>query len=654
MYGIIIVVKICTAFTDAGEIADARRSAVEQTFYKLTSFLKNILQGGLDKNIIARMEHQYNMNFEKNTANIEQQIFNGMPPCLKQDLSRELYGDILTKTFLKGATEQQIRELAVHVETVATLPGTFIHQGQITDQAFFVADGKFTVNGEPLPQGSSIVSRGRLCCSEIVSLDEGIIYSIALDKVAKHHEQHFPNAAMKYGVSKPDTGCVAKEVGVTYHTYYGFLGICSWIMAMANFGRFGFAQDYTDMYVQIDLYLALVMFAYTFYNFYTVKGDKFADFGAYDMKDQAALVASVPLAYAPVAWITRIGYFIVEHTHIYAQAWRQLETNIYYYRIVKFSIYNLCICTFFTTLHMYFICPSSDTCELEKSMLIDLNDNEGKLISNTDASGAHQTATFAVAERKSSDFLIYIQLFYSTMDSFTSTGYGNIMPRIPINMFLRGLTCWLGRIYFGVYLGLGSDILATQIDAVHSEYLLLRGRIERYLVMTGLDRDRYEYVCSILDAQYQKTRYLDIKATLNGSVMMPALRRQFYDSAMGACVKASAVFKGVTDDCIAEICERALNIEHYFTGNVIQECRTPFLGTCIILDGSCTVNSDQVMIDGDTMYGGRLFDNESLANHQIKAFSDCEIIRVDSDALSKVLDYFPDDKATIMNNIASC
>merc|ERR1719436_2235270 len=270
--------------------------------------------------------------------------------------------------------------------------------------------------------------------------------------------------------------------------------------------------------------------------------------------------------------------------------------------------------------------------------MIDLNDNESKLISNSNAtSGAHLPAKFAVAERKSSDFLIFIQLFYSTIDSFTSTGYGNIMPRIPVNMFLRGLTCWLGRIYFGIYLGLGGDILGTQIDAVHSEYLLLRERIQKYLAHCGLNSNRFEYVCSILDAQYQKTRYLDIKATLNGSVMMPALRRQFYDSAMGETVKASSVFKGVSNDCVAEICERALNIEHYFTGNVIQEALTPFLGTCIILDGSCTVNSEDVMVDGDTMNGKSLFQG-GLASYQIKAFSDCEIIRVDKDVLNSVLD----------------
>jgi len=649
--GIACVIQICTSFTDAGEIIDARRSAVQRTFYKLTSYLKNILCGKLDKKIIARIEHQYNMNFEKNTANIEEQIFNGVPPCLKQEVSRELYGDILTKVLLKNASEQQIRELSVHVQTVATLPGTFINQGQITDQAFFVADGKFTVNGDPLPQGSCIISRGRLCCSEIVSLDEGIMYSIPLDVVARHHQQWSPNSQLPYGVSKPDTGCVAKKVEVNYETYYGFLGIFSWMLAMANFGRFGFAQDYSDTMVIIDLLLALFMFGWTFYNFHIVKKEQLTDFASYDNKDKAAFIASLPLAYAPVAWLTRLGYFVVEHTHIYKQAWGSLETNIYYYRIIKFSMYNLVVCTFFTTIHMYFICPSATTCEFEKSMLFDLNDKEGKLVSNTDANGAHSTAEFAVAERKSSDFLIFIQLFYSTIDSFTSTGYGNIMPRIPINMFLRGLTCWLGRIYFGIYLGLGGDILGAQIDAVHSEYLLLRERIKKYLSHSGLPSNRFEYVCSILDAQYQKTRYLDIKATLNGSVMMPALRRQFYDSAMGASVKASTVFKGISDDCCAEICERALNIEHYFTGNVIQESLTPFLGTCIILDGSCTVNSEQVMIDGDTMNGDMLF-QDGMANTQIKAFSDCEIVRVNKDALNQVLEYFPDDKSIIMNNIA--
>merc|ERR1719378_92009 len=52
------------------------------------------------------------------------------------------------------------------------------------------------------------------------------------------------------------------------------------------------------------------------------------DFGAYDMKDKAALVASLPFAYAPIAWLSRLGYFYIEHTYIYSKAWRTLETNL--------------------------------------------------------------------------------------------------------------------------------------------------------------------------------------------------------------------------------------------------------------------------------------------------------------------------------------
>ena len=149
----------------------------------------------------------------------------------------------------------------------------------------------------------------------------------------------------------------------------------------------------------------------------------------------------------------------------------------------------------------------------------------------------------------------------------------------------------------------------------------------------GCEARRIGYICGFIDASFHKTTNFDIQSCLEDAAVAPGLRRDFYYELFSSSLKKVALFEKCDDSCLAEICERACIIEHYFPGNIIQEADTEFMGVIVVMRGSMTIDDEGIAITGDAIFDDIAVKTEHdinfLAPQQVKAFSECQIIRVD-------------------------
>merc|ERR1712173_573373 len=168
--------------------------------------------------------------------------------------------------------------------------------------------------------------------------------------------------------------------------------------------------------------------------------------------------------------------------------------------------------------------------------------------------------------------------------------------------------------------GLGGDVLEQELHTIHSDYLSLRNRIKHYLRKAGCNDTRVGYICNFIDSDYRKT------------------------------MKSVNFFSNCSHNCIAELCDRAASIEYYYAGNIVQEADTPFLGMIIIMKGSLVVDDNEVKVKGDTVFD-EIIDRQVPAHKQVKAFSECQIVRLDWAITRAILQLYKKDKVIVNNKI---
>lgn len=244
----------------------------------------------------------------------------------------------------------------------------------------------------------------------------------------------------------------------------------------------------------------------------------------------------------------------------------------------------------------------------------------------------------------------FTNLFYAVFDTFTSTGFGNLRPRKAIVMLIFAVMCIAGRIFVAALLGLGGDVLEQELHTIHSDYLSLRNRIKHYLRKAGCNDTRVGYICNFIDSDYRKTMHFDIRDTLAGTCIAPGLRRDFFYELFGETLKSVKFFSNCSHNCIAELCDRAASIEYYYAGNIVQEADTPFLGMIIIMKGSLVVDDHEVKVKGDTVFD-EIIDRKVPAHKQVKAFSECQIVRLDWAITRAILQLYKKDKVIVNNKI---
>lgn len=254
---------------------------------------------------------------------------------------------------------------------------------------------------------------------------------------------------------------------------------------------------------------------------------------------------------------------------------------------------------------------------------------------------------------KSNDIVIFLQYFYSSIDSFTSTGNNgasHLQPTSTFHIILHIVLCMTGRIYFLYFIAFGKNITESRLEDIHTEYTKIHTRIVNYIKKTGCHETRLgerktSYLLNTLQGIYHKTKFLDDKKITED--LMPGLKNKFCEVEYGQVMRnRSDIFKGVSDVCISEIAGRIMKTEHYLAGNLIQEVNNQYEGFVVVLEGSCIVDNSQMFIKGDCLY------DDYLRNFEIRAFSSCKIGLITSDDLCELLKLYGEDEQIIMQNLA--
>jgi len=255
---------------------------------------------------------------------------------------------------------------------------------------------------------------------------------------------------------------------------------------------------------------------------------------------------------------------------------------------------------------------------------------------------------------KSSDIVIFLQYFYSTIDSFTSTGNNgasHLQPKTATQIILHIVLCMVGRIYFLYFIAFGKNITESRLEDIHTEYTKIHTRIVNYIKKTGCHESRLgerktSYLLNTLQGIYHKTKFLDDKTITDD--LMPGLKNKFCEVEYGQVIRdRSEIFKGISDVCVSEIAGRIMKTEHYFAGNLIQEVNNQFEGFVVVLEGSLFVDNSQMFIKGDCLF------DDYLRNFEVRAFTSCKIGLITSDDLCELLEFYEKDEQIIMQNLAT-
>merc|ERR1712167_26028 len=229
------------------------------------------------------------------------------------------------------------------------------------------------------------------------------------------------------------------------------------------------------------------------------------------MGDKLLFISTIPLTYAPVTSILRAASF---YPFIKQIAFRPTSEQVNVSsrssnnRLVDLFFSNLVICVFIAGLQM---------------LTADANGISGMFDLDGEINSSSST--------KSSDFIIFLQYFYSTVDSFTSTGNNNNMrPTSVLHILLHIVLCVLGRYYFVTFLAFGKNTIRERIDNIHIDYSKCKTRIVNYMKKAGchetsLGERKTSYIINTLEGLYLKTKFLDEKILKRN--IMPGLNRKF-------------------------------------------------------------------------------------------------------------------------------
>jgi len=682
MLGLYYMVMICVEFKNVGEVLDRARQKASLTYHQLNVFFKNTEEVRTGSPIHKLMQRQLVLNYQTKSHHLEKQIFSGLPPATAKDLAAERYGAVLQKAYITEADPHRrmlrTRDFAVHVYKLAAVGGTQVLKNrQITNDVYFIAEGAFVsevdnsdryhknapsvMHRVELPVGSFIVPDG-LAEAQITAVTDGMLYVVSRDAFYTHHKTwcaapllpgiHLPNNSPKF--VNIESRKVEQEKMESHHksiknmkfgkcenmtfkipSWFGLVGI---IMATLNW-----IQGDVQLLASADLVVGVFLILFIVFNKTMKKEFK------YNIEEQLSIVACLPLPFE-YRWMVRALFFYLEDYYYYPRASYDLGVKLYVYRIIKYATWMISVCAVFAGSIKLVICGTGNDCEWN-SILLDARDRDGFLM---DHNSTTDTWTYPkdLTERPDVPFYTFTNLFYAVFDSFTSTGFGNLRPRKAAVMFIFSVVCIAGRIFVAALLGLGGDVLEQELHAIHSDYLSLRNRIKHYLRKAGCNDTRVGYVCNFIDADYRKTMHFDIRDTLAGTCISPGLRRDFFFELFGETIKSINFFSNCSNNCISEICDRAASIEYYYAGNIVQEADTAFLGMIIIMKGSLVVDDTHVKIKGDTVFED-IIDRQVPAHLQVKAFSECQIVRLDWQITRAILQLYKKDYKIVLNKIRS-
>jgi len=94
-----------------------------------------------------RIHDYYNYLWEKRLDYDESTVISGLPPSLRTDVSLFLMRDIIHKVPLfRGANDEFIREIALHMRPVVFMPGDFVfREGEVGKDMYFISRGELEV-----------------------------------------------------------------------------------------------------------------------------------------------------------------------------------------------------------------------------------------------------------------------------------------------------------------------------------------------------------------------------------------------------------------------------------------------------------------------------------------------------------------------------
>jgi CRP-like cAMP-binding protein len=681
MLGLYYMVMICVEFKNVGEVLDRARQKASLTYHQLNVFFKNTEEVRTGSPIHKLMQRQLVLNYQTKSHHLEKQIFSGLPPATAKDLAADRYGEVLQKAYITEADPHRrmlrTRDFAVNVYKLAAVGGTQVLKNkQITNDVYFIADGSFVsevdnsdryhknapsvMHRVELPVGSFIVPDG-LAESQITAVTDGMLYVVSRDAFYTHHKTwcaapllpgvHLPMDSPKFVnvESRKVESCKMKShhksiknmqfgkcesLAFKIPPWFGLVGI---IMATLNW-----VQGDVQILAMADLVVGVLLILYIVAN-KTMTNDF-----SYNIEELLSIFACLPIPFE-YRWIVRASFFYLEDHYYYARASYDLAVKLYVYRIIKYATWMISICAVFAGSIKLVICGTGNDCDWN-SILLDARDRNGFLMELD----GNDTWTYPkdLTERPDVPFYTFTNLFYAVFDSFTSTGFGNLRPRKAGVMLIFSVVCIAGRIFVAALLGLGGDVLEQELHAIHSDYLSLRNRIKHYLRKAGCNDTRVGYVCNFIDADYRKTMHFDIRDTLAGTCISPGLRRDFFFELFGETIKSINFFSDCSNNCISEICDRAASIEYYYAGNIVQEADTAFLGMIIIMKGSLVVDDTHVKVKGDTVFDD-IIDRQVPAHLQVKAFSECQIVRLDWQITRAILQLYKKDYKIVLSKIRS-
>jgi len=620
--GLFICVYICVEFKEYGNSVDKRRSQASSQYHTLKLFFENTV-GFANEKLKNRILSQFNWNHSIHSDHVEAQIYDGLNLAARKDLAYERYGTELRALYVDNPDEHlaelEARDLAVHVEKLAVSKGaTLIYENQMTDSVFFIAKGKFVdETGQVLHTGAYIVPENGISKNTVTCEEFGWTFVISKEKFDCHHSR-WRSDTHHAGVENPklDEEVIDETKFLTKHfecpTNVAFVGI---VFAVLSFviGDHMWLSTIDNVFGLAVIYMVLA---------------KNKDYESFNLEEKMIIFGCIPMV-GDFRFLFRMVFIYIENENCYIRAFEDLDIRVYYYRILKFSTYIVGICSVVAGILTRTICPGG-VC------------NSNSLLQSTnllvDTGNGTMVFDYANADLKSK-FDLFVNLFYTAFDCLSSAGFGNMGPHMVGNIFILGVVTFIGRVNEAALLGLGNDILGHEIDGLTSNYLSIRNRIRTYMREMGCEAKRYGYICGFIDASFNKTNYFKLNTCLENTAVAPGLRRDFYYELFANSLKKVDLFKGCSDSCLAEICERACKIEYYFAGNIVQEADTDFMGIIVLMKGSMTIDDESVAIEGDAIFEdiAEKSGNDALAPQQVKAFSECQIVRVNYQVASEIM-----------------
>jgi hypothetical protein len=629
--GMVLSLMMCMEMSKMSDLTDKIHKSACENLIKIKHMLKSS-----ESAVVEIVEDQVTENLmESFDKKLTSQMFKWLPVQLKSELSENLFSEVLGLNYFNKA---EANTLACHVEVIRTVKGTFLFKDQLVDHAYFVAEGGFTASEKSLNVGSAIVFDKQVDV-EVRSLGRGCVYQVPLNVIRQQAKNNFTK--VKFGVfesmneksvvdisedNQTEDNWIIKS-SITNSTFGDrelfFACMVSWMISFTNFSRFGFFQDFSDNFVRFDVFYGFAMFGCVLKY---LNNKNVSIKSAMASSDKWLFISTIPVMYAPLTSVLRAAIFLSNQSRFY----QSTSLGMRNHRLVALFFGYLVFCVFAAGIQVMMI----DSTAVSNGGL-GLFDLEGHVTSDSST--------------KSSDLIVFLQYFYSTIDSFTSTGNNtNLRPTSAICILLHIISAFVGRIYFVTFLAFGKNLVQERLDNIHIDYIKLQTRIVNYMKVAGchetsLGERKTSYIISTLEGIYQKTKFFDNKVLTEN--LMPGLRRKFNLFEYGSVMRdTSEIFNGVSDACIVEIADRAMVIEHYFAGNLIQEVSSVFKGYMVVLEGSCYVDNNNLFVKGDCMYG------DFLKGVEVRAFSQCKLGLIEHEDLEKILKFYSDDESTFNKN----